>query len=152
MKGMVVFDSFYGNTRKVAEAIAAQMISEGHHADIVSARSGLPADLGYDFALVGSPTRMGRMTRHTKKFLKNLGREGWGNKPLAMFDTVMPGVEEKGGSSAAQRLHDLAKSMGMNAYSPVLHTMVTGMRGPLASDATEKAKAYATKFIASMSQ
>jgi len=152
VKGLVVYDSFYTNTRQVAEAIAAQIISEGHQVDLVSAREGLPTDLDHDFALVGSPTRMGRMTRHTKRYVKKLAKVGWGNKPLATFDTVMPGVEENDRASAAQKLHDLAKGMGMSVRSPVLHTKVTGMRGPLAPDALEKAKAYASGFLASLSQ
>jgi flavodoxin len=36
MKGLVVYDSVYGNTKMIAEAIAEQISAEGHEAVVQS--------------------------------------------------------------------------------------------------------------------
>lgn len=147
MKGLVVYDSVYGNTKKVAEAIAEEIRAEGNEVAIRSAKDRFPEKMDVDFVLVGSPTRMGRMTGASRRFVKALGKS-LGNRPVGFFDTVMPGVIDKKGSTAAQRLHDLAKEKGLDAHAPVLHVTVTGMRGPLQLDAAELAKVFTREFLA----
>jgi len=152
MKGLVVYDTVYGNTKLAAESIAEQLRADGHVVDLRSAKEGVPREVVSDFAFVGSPTRMAKMTRGAKKAVKVLAKSGWGDRPLFLFDTIMTGAEEATGrwsGTAAQRLHDLAKESGLRPKSPVLHLEVTGMKGPLAKDAAEKAKAYAKDALAS---
>ncbi len=145
MKGLVVYDSYYGNTKAVAEAIAEEIRAMGHEAVMQSARDGFPKEMDFGFVFIGSPTRMTKMTGRTKKFVTKLGKSSWGSKPVYTYDTIMAGVmDNKGrwGGTAAQKLHDLARDVGLNPESPVLHTDVTEMRGPLAKDALDKARAY----------
>jgi len=153
MKGMVVYDTYYGNTKMVAEAIAEQIRADGHEAVLYSAREGMPQALDADFMFVGSPTRMTKMTGKTKRFVKKLSKSSWGAKPICFFDTIGLGVEKATGrwsGTAAQKLHDLAKEEGLNARSPVLHTEVKDMRGPLADNAVQKAKDFAHEVISSL--
>ncbi len=153
MKGLVVYDTVYGNTKLIAESIAEQIRAEGHTVDLRSAREGIPDEVAADFAFVGSPTRMAKMTRRAKKSVKVLAKGGWGDRPIFLFDTVMVDVDKEGGKwsgKAADKLHDLAKESGLRPRSPVLHIEVTGMKGPLASDATEKARAYVRDALASV--
>jgi len=150
MRVLVVYDSFYGNTKAVAEAIAEEARSAGHEASVRSAREGLPEDLSADVMVLGSPTRMTKMTRSSKKIVKRMRGSSWGSKPIFTFDTVMPGVVGRPGTfggTAGQKLHDLAKSLGLNVREPVLHAEVTDMRGPLAPDALEKARTFAREAI-----
>lgn len=149
MKGLVVYDSVYGNTKKIAEAIAEEIRAEGHEVAIRSAKDSFPENLDADFVLIGSPTRVGRMTGASKRFVKALAKLP-GSRPVGFFDTVMPGVIDKRGSTAAQRLHDLAKEKGLDAHAPLLHTTVTGIRGPLQLDAVETAKVFTRAFLADM--
>ncbi len=145
MKGLVVYDSYHGNTKAVAEAIVEEIRAMGHDAVIRSARESFPDEMDYGFMFIGSPTRMTTMTGRTKKFVKRLGKSSWGSKPVYTYDTIMAGVMESKGrwsGTAAQKLHDLAMEVGLNPESPVLHTDVTDMKGPLAKDAIDKAKAY----------
>jgi len=153
MKGLVVYDSVYGNTKMVADAIAEQIRAEGHEAVVQSAKDGMPKKLDADFAFVGSPTRMARMTGPAKKFVKKLSKSSWGSKPVCLFDTIMPGVLEQKGrwsGTAAEKLHELAREKGLNAHSPVLHTTVTALKGPLEKDAADKAKAYVKDFLTTL--
>jgi len=150
MRVLVVYDSFYGNTKAVAEAIAEEARSAGHEAKVQSAREGLPEDMSADILVLGSPTRMTRMTRSAKKFVRRIRGSSWGSKPVFTFDTVMPGVVGRPGTfggTAGQKLHDLAKDMGLNVQEPVLHAEVTDMKGPLAPDALEKARTFAREAI-----
>jgi hypothetical protein len=90
------------------------------------------------------------MTGRTKKFAKNLSKSAWGNRPLFLFDTIIQGVlENKGewGGTAAEKLRELAKELGLNPHSPVLHATVTALKGPLEKDATVKAKTYVKELL-----
>jgi len=96
MKGIVAFDSVYGNTQHVAEAMAEQIREMGHEAELLNLSYTLRTNVDGDFILIGSPTRMKQMTRRTKKFVKKAGKR-FAGKPMAAFDTilVMPAKEEE---------------------------------------------------------
>ena len=159
MKGVVAYDSVYGNTKLVAEAIAEQIRSEGHEVELIALRDrGGVAPAG-DFIFVGSPTRMGRMTKKAKEFVEELDEEHWKSRPIVTFDTVgpLPEDEEKRkkwlsriDKSAATRMQELAMQRGLSVYQDALHVAVTGFKGPLAPDALDMAKEFTHRFIATM--
>ncbi len=159
MKGIVVFDSVYGNTKQVAEAIAEQIRADGHSADTLNLGEPGSSKVEGDFMFVGSPTRMGRMTRNAKRFLEGLDAEYWKGRPIATFDTVGPFPEdeekrkkwlERVTKSAATRMQDMARDRGLRVHPDALHVAVTGFKGPLASDALEIARDFTHRFISSM--
>jgi len=96
---------------------------------------------------VGSPTRIGSMTRRTRKFLEGMDWAPWGKKPVAVFDTELEEVIEKDGASAASKMHDLAKSKGARVHTPVLKVGVTGTKGPLSADSDRVIEAYVKEFL-----
>ncbi len=105
---------------------------------------------------IGSPTRVGRMTRPTKEFINGLDVGIWSNRPIVAFDTVgpLPKEEEKRkkwleriDKGAATRIQDLARERGLKVHPEPLHIAVTGFKGPLASDALDLAREFARKFI-----
>lgn len=156
MKGLVAFDSYYGNTKMVAAAIAEQIKADGHEAELVNLREGIPKKYSADFMFVGSPTRIGKMTGKTKKFIKKIDRSSWGDKPIVAFDTYM---KAKDASERMQRwteygagymIHDMLKEIGFSVRSPPLKCLVNDVKGPLADDALEEARKYAHEFVASL--
>lgn len=159
MKGIVVCDSVYGNTKQVAEAIAEEIRSEGHEVELISLKDGeAPAAMG-DFMFVGSPTRMGRPTGAAKEYLSGLNVDQWKGKPIVMYDTVgpLPKDEEKRkvwmtriDKSAASRMRDLAEGRGLTVHRELLHIAVTGFKGPLAPDALDRARDFTRKFLESL--
>ena len=158
MKGIVAYDSVYGNTKLVAEAIAEQLRSDGYDVELVSVKESKTAPMG-DFMFIGSPTRIGRPTKEAKKFVEDLSVDFWKSRPIVIFDTVGPFPEEKEKrekwlarieKSAASRLRDLARSRGLNIDQELLHFAVTGFKGPLAPDALAMAKDSAHKFVATL--
>lgn len=153
MKGLVAYDSVYGNTKQIAEAIGEEIRAAGHEAQVMSVKDKLPELSGFDFAFVGSPTRIANASRASKRAVKKLARAPWGSKPLCAFDTIMPGVlEQKGrwGTTAGKVLADLGKKHGLNVREPTLHAYVKEIKGPLADDAVNQARAYTKEFLASL--
>jgi hypothetical protein len=108
---------------------------------------------------IGSPTRIGRMTKPTKEFIGGLDATSWNGKTMVMFDTVGPlpkDVEKRNkwleriDKSAATKMMDLARERGFTVHSQALHIAVTGFKGPLAPDGLVIAKDFARRFLANM--
>ncbi|OGS42236.1 MAG: hypothetical protein A3K67_02575 [Euryarchaeota archaeon RBG_16_62_10] len=153
MKVLVAYHSLYGNTRLVAEAIGDQVKREGHEVKVQSVMDGLPGTLDYDVMFVGSPTRIAKATGPVKRFVKNLAKSSWGNKPVVFFDTILPGVLEKTGrwsGTASQKLSELASERGLSPHATVIHSTVIDVKGPLENDALDKAKASAHEILVAL--
>lgn len=158
MKGIVAYDTFYGNTRQVAEALVEQIRAEGHEAELKNVRERPSSPPVGDFLFVGSPVRFRKVTRATKRFLKRLDSAAWKGKPVAVFTTVgeMPGPdapEEKRRSAekwilpGAVALRDFARARGLNAVDEVLRVGVKDMKGPIVPGGVEQAKAFAVDIL-----
>ena len=159
MKAMILFRSHYGNTRQVAEAIAAELASLGHTAALQDLRRRLPDIEGVDLLFIGAPTRMARVTRRALRVLKRLRKRGFAEKPIAVFDTygpvpTKPEELEKGRKwlypGAAGIMQDAAKTLGLNVHSNVLRCEVKGLKGPLVDGALEKTAAFVREFVAAV--
>ena len=84
MKSLVVYDSVFGNTAKIAQAIGKALgEAEVKHVGEVDASQ---LD-GLDLLVVGSPTRGFRPTEDITKFLKDLPDGALNGKNAAAFDT-----------------------------------------------------------------
>ena len=161
LKGIVAYDSYYGNTKKVAEAILEQIRADGHEGEIRSVREDFPTSPQGDFLLVGSPNRMGRVTGRTKRFVKKLDLAAWKDKPIAVFTTValMPKADatekqkksaERWVLGAAPKLRDMAKARGLNAVDKILYVEVKDAKGPLVDTGVEQTKQFAHEFLQSI--
>ncbi|MGZ8649672.1 MAG: flavodoxin family protein [Solirubrobacteraceae bacterium] len=92
MKALIVYESMYGNTRAVADAVAAGR-GPGAEVDIcpVHATGTVPADL--DLLVVGGPTHMhGLSTAMSRSMAANAATEDAGK--LAPGATEQPGLRE----------------------------------------------------------
>lgn len=84
MKVLVVYDSAYGNTRQVAEAIGAALNgAEVRHVDDVTPE----ALTTLDVLVVGSPTQRLNYTENMHDFLKSIPPGGLDGVQVAAFDT-----------------------------------------------------------------
>jgi flavodoxin len=158
MKGLVLFISHYGNTKQVAETIAKQITDSGHEAIAYDLQRKLPDLQGFDFFLVGSPTRFARLNGKAVNALKQLPKKGLTEKPVAVFDTygpvpTKPEELEKGRKwlypGAAGIMQKVAKEQGLNVYTETLRCeVVGGLKGPLAEHQLEKAASFTKEFLA----
>jgi flavodoxin len=156
MKALVLFISHYGNTKQVAETIAQQITTSGHEVLIQDLRLRLPDSKSFDFIVIGAPTRMARVTGKATNILKKLRKNGFGDKPVVIFDTygpipTKPEELEKNKKwfypGAAGIMHKLAKDLGLNVYEEVLRCEVQEYKGPLARHQLEKAILFTKEFL-----
>jgi flavodoxin len=151
MKGVVIYDTTYGNTKKIAEIIADTLKESGLKVDISHVKDTKDLSGDYDFLILGSPTKIGTMSWAVRGFIgRKIKGEKWANKSYAAFDTEMESVMEKGGRSAAEKISKKLKDKGLKQLQPELKAIVKGMKGPLRDGEIEKAKEFAKKLVSEL--
>ena len=159
MKGAVVYDSVYGNTRLVAEAIAEQIRASGHEAEVISLKEGGAKEVRADFMFVGGPTRMKKMTRSVKRFVKKLDRTYWNSRTVFAYDTYGPlgktEEEKRKGAKwlvpgAVGSIQTLGNKMGLKMSPKTLRCAVTDLKGPLEPNALDSARAFTREALESL--
>ncbi len=152
MKTLIIYDSLYGNTGKVAQAVAKGLVGE---VKILRVSETSAADLrSADVLIVGSPTHGGRPSQAMQQFLNAIPAHALGNVRAAAFDTGMP-MDNKQGfirfivkffGYASKRLASILKSKG--AIIVAAETFfVLGKEGPLKQGELERAAAWAQGII-----
>lgn len=97
MKALVVYESFFGNTERIAKTIG-----EALKAKTIEVSAFSPDMLnGIDLLVVGSPTRAFRPSTGTVDFLNNLPVRSLDNIKVAAFDT---GIKPKDIKKPSQRV------------------------------------------------
>lgn len=156
MKTLVVYDSYYGNTEKIAGIIVDALSNDIELRKVDQVKGG---DLvGLDFLIVGSPTRGFRPSDKVKKFLKKIPAGSMNGKTVAAFDTRMD-PEDVGnpilkflvgifGYAADPIANKLVKKGGIMVGKPV-GFVVVGREGPLRQGETEKAVSWAESLVSS---
>lgn len=87
MKIMVIYDSVFGNTEKIAQAVG-NTLGSPENVGIFRITDVKPEYLnGMDLVLVGSPTRGFRPTKPITDFLKQIHKDALKGVKVAAFDT-----------------------------------------------------------------
>ena len=86
MKTLVIYDSMYGNTEKIAGAIGAAISGEVKIVRVAEVT--LPELESIDLLIIGSPTQGGKPTKPIQEFLNKLTETIKGMN-VAAFDTRM---------------------------------------------------------------
>lgn len=156
MEALILYRSFYGNTREVAETIGGRLKEKGYQTVVQDVRKKLPDLQQVDIVLNGAPTRIRRANRRSVAVLKKLKSMGISNKPIAIFDTCgrMPTDPAKYEEAkpwlipgAAGIMHQAAAGLGLNVFKDTLRCEVDGMKGPLVENARQKAMAFTDAFV-----
>jgi flavodoxin len=91
MKTIVIFDSVYGNTKAITEAIGQGITG---NVKVINVKDADISDLkNLDLLIVGSPTHGGRPSKATKAFLESIPNNALKNIHIAAFDT---GISSEG--------------------------------------------------------
>jgi menaquinone-dependent protoporphyrinogen IX oxidase len=147
MKGIVVYDTSFGNTKRIAETIAETLEESGMEVDLFNVKDVKKLSAkDYNFLVLGSPTRFGTMSLAIRFFLGKVKSEEWTNKPFTAFDTENPENMEKKEWSAAEKIAERLRDKKMNQLLPVLKAAVFGQKGPLKEGEIERTKNYATEL------
>ena len=156
IKGIVVYDTSYGNTRKVAETIAETLKESGIEIDLFDVKGVKKLSAkAYDFLVLGSPTRFGTMSFAIRGFLGKVKKEEWMSKPFAAFDTENPENIEKARAenkewSAGEKISEKLRDKKMKQLLPVFKALVLGQKGPLQEGEIDRTKDYARELDAKL--
>jgi flavodoxin len=154
MKTLIVYDSAYGNTEKIARTIAGASTSIGE-VRVLRAGEANPLELAsLDLLIVGSPTQGGRPTPAIQEFLSKIPANALENVGVTSFDTRFS-AQDQGiglrilmsvlGYAAGRIAHSLQGKGGDLATSPE-GFIVEGKEGPLKQGELERAAGWASEF------
>jgi flavodoxin I len=137
VKALVVYDSVYGNTDKIAKAIGGAIAGE---AKVVRPNEVNISELGsFDLLIVGAPTQGGRATKAVQDFVSQIPASGLKNVKVTAFDTRMKMFIAKLFGYAADRIAGELKTKGGTLAAPPVGFIVKGREGPLEDGEIERA-------------
>ncbi len=142
-KAIVVYESKYGNTKLVGEAIVEGMSEvEGMETVIKELKEvDLNEIADYDAILIGSPNHYGGPTRDIVNFIDNLGKLNLEGKLIAVFDTYLgKGFFEKAVKRMEKRVDE--KVPNLRQIGPRLSVEVQGSKGPIVDGELPKCKEF----------
>ncbi|MFJ6456095.1 flavodoxin family protein [Paenarthrobacter sp. NPDC091669] len=158
MRALVVYESLWGNTEKVARTIGAQLAIDADVDVTDSDAAPLSVD-GYDLLVVGGPTHAFSMTRaatraeavksHSAPHEPDRGIREWLNQlerpkaeiPVIVFDTRVdkPRVPGSAAKAAKHELHSLGFDTSVKQRTFRVH----GYEGPLLDGELDRAAEWA---------
>lgn len=145
MKTLVVYDSFYGNTEKIARAIAGAIAGE---VKVLRPGEASPTDLkSVDLLIVGSPTQGGRPTKAILDFLNKLPEPAVKGINVAAFDTRLSTKLVGIFGYGAGKIADSLKKKGGTLILPPEAFFVKSKEGPLKDGELERAAAWAKRIL-----
>ena len=157
MKSLVVYESWFGNTWRIAERVAAGLAGESE-VEVVSVDDPMPPLHQVDLLVLGAPThvhglssvrsRRGAIEQHGGAGEAGIGARGWiaklplcGGPRVAVFDTRAHKAELLAGS-AAQGMERRLKRRGYRPIAEPESFFVQGTPGPLEEGELERAEAW----------
>lgn len=160
MKAMVVYDSAFGNTEKVAQAIG-QALGPSEDVQTVRVKNVKPERLaGLTLLIVGSPTQKFSPLGTITKFVKGIPNNGLEGVKVAAFDTRVTASEiEKVRilaffvrifGYAAKPIADRLVKKGGELAVPPEGFYVGGTEGPLLEGELERAADWAKQIVVTL--
>ena len=136
MKAIILYDSWYGNTEKLALSLARGLQSKGVYVETIKVNQFEGEDLNeFDFIAVGGPTHIAGLSKPMKKFLKTVRGSNFQGKMGFAFDTR---IESKFNvfdiNSAARRIEAALRRMKVKIIYPRESVLVEGREGPLVGE------------------
>lgn len=157
MKSLIIFDSVFGNTEKVARAMGEALGESAHVLKVNEADAAQLADI--DLLIIGSPTRGFRPTEAITSFLKNLPDNSLKSISAAAFDTRIPpeSIDSRVlrsmvvfGGYADKKINQLLMKKGASLL-PSAGFFVNASEGPLAEGEVQRAMDWIKETAANSS-
>lgn len=157
MKALIIYDSMFGNTEQVAQAMATALSTQ---VEVSAYRVGdvqPEAFADADLLIVGSPTQGFQPTPATKKLLDSIPAQGLQGVKFAAFDTRIA-VEDVGNrfltfmvnifGYAAKPIANRLQKKGGALIAPPEGFIVNGKEGPLKEGELARAVGWVRQIIA----
>lgn len=139
MNTIVVYDSQFGNTERIAQTIAEAFQAFGA-VRVVRVDPDHPLDCREaDLLILGSPTQGFRATLAMQAFLRDVPFVLLRDLAVACFDTRVHGPW----GSAARHLARRLRALGVKLLLPPMSFFVQGTPGPLVEGEVERATSWA---------
>ena len=156
MKTLIVYDSFFGNTEKIAQAIGNSLGSK-ENVETLRVSEVKPEQLiGLELLIVGSPTRVFKPTKAIMGFLNKIPLNVLKGVKVAAFDTRISTVDVNSrflnilvklfGYAAKTIAYKLEKKGGSLVIPPE-GFLVKASEGPLKDGELERAADWAKLII-----
>ncbi|MDF5755237.1 flavodoxin domain-containing protein [Spongiactinospora sp. TRM90649] len=167
MYALVVYESMFGNTQRIARAVAQGLATAGQVEIVEVGSAPAVVDEAVDLLVVGGPTHAFGLTRASTRrsaaeqaakerlplVSHGIGLREWlaavhvpAGTPAAAFDTRVhvPGLP----GSAANGAHRRLRKLGLMTTTPSVSFYVTGTAGPLAEGEPERARRWGAEIAA----
>jgi len=149
MKALIVYDSVYGNTEKIARAMA-EATTPPDEVKVLRAGEADPSELAStELLIVGSPTHAGRPTPAVQDLLNKVTKPALQGINVATFDTRATSKFAKIFGYAAGRIARNLKGKGGVLIASSEGFFVSGTKGPLKEGELERAAAWAKGILES---
>lgn len=157
MKIQVIYDSKFGNTKKVADAVVTAL-DRGNEVSVVHVDKVDTDKLQeFDILIFGAPTHAFRPSQPMKAFLKRIPNNSLSGVKAAVFDTraTEKSINEKWllkfmvrlFGYAAKPLSKTVKKKGAEIVGEPVGFCVADTKGPLIESELERAKEWANSLI-----
>lgn len=147
-KALVVYYSVYGNTEKIARALATGVESAGIDVEVTSIdRVAFDKLTQYDLFAVGAPTHTMRIAKPMAEFLDKMKNVNSKGKKGFAFDTKL---KFPLAGSAGKGIEKRLKKMGITIVKPHVSVIVQDAKGPLEEGAEEKFKQIGAELARSL--
>jgi len=144
-KVIIVYESVYGNTQKVAEAISKGISRYAELESVIKKTGEIHTDdlCDYDAILFGCPNHNQEPALNLLKFIDRASIVRLKAKTGAVFDTYTGGNKDVAVKKLEAKVHE--KLLGIQLMGR-LSSKVTGRKGPLADNEEDKALEFGIQF------
>ena len=156
MKALIIYDSVFGNTEKIAQAISSSLGSK-ENVETLRVSEVRPEKLiGLELLIVGSPTRVFKPTKAIMNFLNKIPLNGLKGVKVAAFDTRISTVDANSRllnilvklfGYAAKPIADRLEKKEGSLIIPPEGFFVKDSEGPLKDGELERAADWAKLII-----
>ena len=116
-RAVIIYDTKFGNTEKVARALAEGMEKHGVNVDCIKIGEVDISKLGdYDLLAIGGPTHAFGLSKPMKDFLQKLENINISGKRAFAFDTKL---KSRFAGSAGKRIEKKLKKLGIVLLNPM---------------------------------
>jgi flavodoxin len=144
-KVIIVYESVYGNTKKIAEAISKGINEHAELRSTVKKTGEIHTDelCNYDAILFGCPNHDQEPARNLLKFIDRASIVHLEGKVGAVFDTYTGGNREVAVKKLETKVRERMQGIELIGR---LSCKVNGRKGPLAEDEEERALEFGIQF------
>ena len=143
MQALIVYFSKFGNTHKIADAIAGAFPRQANVSTIDFEHLTLDHLVNIDLLVMGSPTHNMNLPKTVKPLLENFPKRTLPGTPVAAFDTSYQMSWMLNQFTAAKHLARKLRKIGGKLLLPPEIFLVTGREGPLMDGELQRAEKWA---------